>query len=105
MYVPEGLVLDFTNFLQRLGEALKNEANECYRHVLDWHIFTVTKPLLTGLFNFILPVMCIFRFGYWTAWLFDYLTIYIRLLTITITEFLFGELFWFFSLDLHAVVT
>ena len=96
VYDPEGLALDLTNFVQPLAPS--NEANESFRRVLDWHGFTVTKPLLTDLFNLILPVTCIFRFGYWLAWLFDYLTIYIRLLTITIsiTEFWFAELFWFF---------
>ena len=87
------------------GEASTNEASESLRRVLYWHGFTVTKSLLTALFDFILPVMCIFCFGYWPAWLFDYLTIHIRLLTITITEFWFAELFWFFSLDLQGVPT
>ena len=78
------------------GEASTNEASESLRRVLYWHGFTVTKSLLTALFDFILPVMCVFCFGYWPARLFDYLTIHIRLLAITITEFWFAELFWVF---------
>ena len=84
MYGPEGLALDFTNILQPRGDTSNNEASESLRRVLEWHGFTATKPLLTVLFNFILPVTCIFGFGFWPAWLIDYLTIYIRLLTITI---------------------
>ena len=84
VYGPEGLALDFTNFLQARGDTSNNEASESLRRVLDWHGFTVTKPLLTVLFNFLLPVTCIFGFCYRPAWLFDYLTIYICLLIITI---------------------
>ena len=73
MYGPEGLALDFMNFLQPWGDTSNNEASESHRRVLDWHGFAVTKPLLAVLFNFILPVTCIFSFGYWPAWLFDHL--------------------------------
>ena len=106
MYGPEGLALDFTNFLQPQGKAPNNKANKSFRRVLDWRGFTATKSLLTALLNFILPATWIFRFGYWPAWPFDYLTIYTRLLTITITEFWFAELFlFFFSLNLQGVTT
>ena len=84
MYGPEGLASDFTKFLQPRGDTSNNEASQSLRRVSDWYDFTVTKPLLTVLFNFILLVTCIFLFGFWPAWLFDYLIIYICLLTITI---------------------